>query len=104
MASNHRQNKRQSQSERDKARNQYEHELKVLGLSTPSSHGSSPLNNTSLLHKLLQRDKERERRLTLQLLRYIVDCDYLQGDTNQSQSKEVDEGVEGDDEDGAAAK
>lgn len=106
MASNHRQNKRQSQSERDKARNQYEHELKVLGLATPSSNGSSPLNNTSLLHKLLQRDKERERRLTLQLLRYIVDCDYLQGDTNhnQSQNKEVDEEVEGDDEDGAAAK
>jgi len=75
-------NKRQSQSERDKARNQYEQELKILGLATPShgsryTSGGKVINNTSLLHQLLARDKERERSLTLQLLRYIVDCDYF---------------------------
>jgi len=86
--------KRQSQSARDKARIQYEQELQVLGLATPS-HGSryttggKVINNTSLLHQLLQRDKGRERRMTLQLLRYIVDCDYFQaggGDANNSKS------------------
>lgn len=85
-----RQKQRISQSDRDMARNKYEEELKMLGLVTPGhgnrySSGDKVINNTSLLHKLLQRDKERERRLTLQLLRYIVDCDYFQGgDTSKS--------------------
>ena len=84
-------NKRQSQSERDKARNQYEEELKTLGLATPShgsryTSGGKVINNTSLLHQLLARDKERERSLTLQLLRYIVDCDYFQKDGNDNAS------------------
>ena len=84
-------NKRQSQSERDKARNQYEQELKILGLATPShvsryTSGGKVINNTSLLHQLLARDKERERSLTLQLLRYIVDCDYFQKDTGNDMS------------------
>ena len=84
-------NKRQSQSERDKARNQYEQELKILGLATPShgsryTSGGKVINNTSLLHQLLARDKERERSLTLQLLRYIVDCDYFQKDGNDNTS------------------
>ncbi len=73
-----------TQSDRDKARNRYEEELQMLGLATPGhgnrySSGEKVITNTSLLHKLLQRDKERERRLTLQLLRYIVDCDYFRG-------------------------
>ena len=79
-----RKRKRQAQSDRDKARNDHEQELQVLGLANPShgsrynSSGGKTITNTSLLHKLLQRDKERERRLTLQVLRYIVDCDYFQ--------------------------
>jgi len=83
--------KRQSQSERDKANNQYQRELQILGLATPG-HGSrytaggKVINNTSLLHKLLQRDKERERRLTLKLLRYIVDGDYFQGEDATSKT------------------
>ncbi|KAL7447524.1 hypothetical protein ACHAXM_010802 [Skeletonema potamos] len=78
-----RKRKRLAQSDRDKARNDHEQELQVLGLVNPSHKsrynkgGGKTITNTSLLHKLLQRDKERERRLTLQLLRYIVDCDYL---------------------------
>lgn len=87
---------RQSQSERDKARNMHERELQVLGLAT-TSHGSrynsggKVIDNTSLLQKLLQRDKERERRMTLQLLRYIVDCDYFQsGNTTSESCGEVD--------------
>ena len=78
------QKKREAQSANDRARNIYEQELQMLGLITPN-HGSryttgeSVINSTSLLHRLLQRDKERERRLTLQLLRYLVDSDYLEG-------------------------
>lgn len=91
-----RQNKRQSQSERDKARNQYQQELQVLGLATPShgsryTSGGKVINSTSLLHKLLQRDKERERSLTLQLLRYIVDCDYFQESESTSTGKQNDD-------------
>jgi len=89
-------NKRQSQSERDKARNQYEQELKILGLATPShgsryTSGGKVINNTSLLHQLLARDKERERSLTLQLLRYIVDCDYFQNDRNNASTRQSDD-------------
>jgi len=81
-----RKRKRQAQSDRDKARNDHEQELQLLGLANPShgsrynSSGGKTITNTSLLHKLLQRDKERERRLTLQVLRYIVDCDYFQSE------------------------
>lgn len=89
-----RQKKRQAQSVRDKAMNDYERELHVLGLADPS-HGSrynyggeKTITNTSLLLKLLQRDKERERHLSLQLLRYIVDCDYFKSD-----EKEIEEVV-----------
>ena len=90
---------RQSQSERDKARNAQERELQILGLSTPShknrydKSGAKVINNTSLLHKLLQRDKERERRMTLQLLRYIVDCDYYQKKKNDGDDDKGEEKV-----------
>lgn len=91
-----RQKKRQSQSARDKARNDYERELQVLGLANPS-HGSrhnssrgTTITNSSLLLKLLQRDKERERRLSLQLLRYIVDCDYFQSQTKEPKDEQAE--------------
>ncbi len=85
---------RSSQSDRDKARNCYEEELKMLGLVAPGHgnrfSGEKVISSTSLLHKLLQRDRERERRLTLQLLRYIVDCDYFRNDdTRESHSDEL---------------
>lgn len=89
-----RQKKRQSQSARDKARNDHERELQVLGLANPShgsrhnSSGGKTITNSSLLLKLLQRDKERERRLSLQLLRYIVDCDYFQSQTKEPKDKQ----------------
>ena len=96
-SSNQRQKQRQSQSDRDKARNQYERELQILGLATPShgsryTSGGKVINNTSLLHKLLQRDKERERRMTLQLLRYIVDCDYFQGGREEDAASNKSDG------------
>jgi len=77
-------NRRLSQSEQAKAQNRYERELQTLGLVTPShgsryTSGGKVIDNTSLLHKLLQRDKQRERRMSLQLLRYIADCEYFQG-------------------------
>lgn len=86
-----RKRKRQAQSDRDKARNDYEQELQMLGLANPShasrynKSGGKTITNTSLLHKLLQRDKERERRLTLQLLRYVVDCNYFQTETKSEE-------------------
>lgn len=91
-----RQKKRQSQSARDKARNDYERELQVLGLANPShgsrhnSSGGKTITNSSLLLKLLQRDKERERRLSLQLLRYIVDCDYFQSQTKEPKDEQAE--------------
>jgi len=64
-----------------------EDELRTLGLLPPTTPGGGRRNSgggggrafdgASLLHKLLRRDGERERRLTLQLLRYIVDCDHF---------------------------
>ncbi|KAL7486378.1 hypothetical protein ACHAW6_011972 [Cyclotella cf. meneghiniana] len=84
-----RDSKRKAQSEKDKASRKYECELQALGLATPGqAHRNGHqrvgqfVNSTSLLNKLLQRDRERERRLTLQLLRYIVDCDYFQSGAN----------------------
>lgn len=73
---------RKAQSEKDRARIQRERELQILGLANPS-HGTRGgtgkfINSTSLLNKLLQRDMERERRLTLQMLRYIVDNNFFQ--------------------------
>jgi hypothetical protein len=67
------------QGERDRERNRREDELRTLGLAAPRNRGGGgkSIDGTSLLHKLLRREKERERRLTLQLLRYIVDCDYF---------------------------
>lgn len=92
--------KRKAQREQDKARRKYESELVALGLVTPGQsnrNGSKPVNN--LLSKLLQRDKERERRLTLQMLRYIVDCDYFQrNDQELMETKDngsVDNAAEG---------
>lgn len=84
-----RDSKRKAQSEKDKASRKYECELQALGLAPPGqAHRNGHqrvgqfVNNTSLLNKLLQQDRERERRLTLQLLRYIVDCDYFQSGPN----------------------
>ena len=56
-----------------------EDELRTLGLLPPTTPGGGgrAFDGASLLHKLLRRDGERERRLTLQLLRYIVDCDHF---------------------------
>ncbi len=95
-ASDQRKRKRQAQSDRDKARNDYEQELQILGLANPShgsryNSGGKTITNTSLLHKLLQRDKERERHLTLQLLRYIVDCNYFQAERKTEESKNNNE-------------
>jgi hypothetical protein len=84
--------KRKAQSEQDKARREYESELHALGLVSAGQsnrNGHKPINNTSLLNKLLQRDKEREQRLTLQLLRYIVDCDFFDGRSGSSNSKDT---------------
>jgi hypothetical protein len=82
-------NNGQSQSERDKARNRRDGEMRALGLALPirgNNRNGETIDNTSLLHKLLRRDKEREHRLTLQLLRYIVDSDHFQaGDKKEGE-------------------
>lgn len=68
--------RKQSQSERDKARNALKKEMDIL---TTGRTQSGKKAEASLLRKLLQNDIRRERTLCLQLLRYIADCNYLQG-------------------------
>ena len=83
-------NNGQSQSERDKARNRRDEEMRALGLALPvrGNRNGKAIDNTSLLHKLLRRDKEREHRLTLQLLRYIVDSDHFKAGDEDVADKE----------------
>jgi hypothetical protein len=86
----HQRNGPSRQGERDRERNRREDELRMLGLAAPRNRGAGgkSIDGTSLLHKLLRRDKERERRLTLQLLRYIVDCDYFRDEDTSAASLE----------------
>jgi len=83
-------NNGQSQSERDKAWNRRDEEMRALGLALPvrGNRNGKAIDKTSLLHKLLRRDKEREHRLTLQLLRYIVDSDHFQAGDEDVADKE----------------
>jgi hypothetical protein len=71
----------QMQSQKDKAKNEAQREMNILTTGRAQGMGSNgnilPSGQT-LLRKLLQNDIRRERNLTLQLLRYIVDCNYLQ--------------------------
>ena len=72
--------RREQQSRRDRTRHVANQELNILrnGNAKHSSHLSYNPSSSTLLRKLLAKDMERERSLTLQLLRYIVDCNYLQ--------------------------
>lgn len=83
-------NNGQLQSERDKARGRRDEEMRALGLalSPRGNRNGKAIDNTSLLHKLLRRDKEREHQLTLQLLRYIVDSDLFQAGDEDVADKE----------------
>lgn len=67
--------RKQTQSERDKARNALKKEMDIL----TTGRSQSGRTSESLLRKLVQNDIRRERTLCLQLLRYIADCNYLQG-------------------------
>jgi len=70
--------KKQKQSQRDRARNEAQKEMNVITTGRTkgrAGHGAAP---QTLLRKLLQNDIRRERSLALQLLRYVVDCNYLQ--------------------------
>lgn len=71
--------RKEKQRERDKARNDARRELNLIttGREKSGSRGGGSCRQT-LLRKLLQNDIQRERSLSLQLLRYIVDCNYLQ--------------------------
>jgi hypothetical protein len=70
----------QTQSSRDKAKNAAKREMNLLTTGRANNgkvNGTSPSGQT-LLRKLLQNDIGRERSLCLKLLRYIVDCNFLQ--------------------------
>ena len=89
------------QSKRDKARSDARRDVERLNTSS-SPHSNrqgggrevddykytDPGPKAPLLRKLLQNDIRRERSLALQLLRYIVDCNYL-----QEKKREVEEEV-----------
>mmetsp|Transcript_35125 Transcript_35125/g.76890 ORF Transcript_35125/g.76890 Transcript_35125/m.76890 type:complete len:556 (+) Transcript_35125:218-1885(+) len=74
---------RLDQSRRDKARSDARKEVERLN-GPRAKRGRDdelyvdPGAKAPLLRKLLQNDIRRERSLTLQLLRYVVDCNYLQ--------------------------
>ena len=76
------------QSKRDKARSGARRDVERLNSPRSNRQGggrdvddykyADPGPKAPLLRKLLQNDIRRERSLALQLLRYIVDCNYLQ--------------------------
>ena len=87
------------QSKRDKARSDARRDVERLNSSPHSNRQgggrevddykyADPGPKAPLLRKLLQNDIRRERSLALQLLRYIVDCNYL-----QEKKREVEEEV-----------
>lgn len=84
--------RKEKQSQRDRARNEAKKEMKLLTTGrNHQHHGRSETGDgtggQSLLRKLLENDIRRERSLCLQLLRYIVDCNYLQDKRSDSQDK-----------------
>jgi len=86
--------RKQKQSQRDKARIGAQKEMNLITTgrkqTSASSMGSMPGGQT-LLRKLLQTDIRRERSLGLQLLRYIVDCNYLQEKREASKEESEDQ-------------
>ena len=66
------------QSQRDKAKRDSRTELGRMGRNDVRNDYIGPGEHAPLLRKLLQTDIRRERSLTLQLLRYIADCNFLQ--------------------------
>lgn len=73
--------RKERQSKRDRARNEAKKEMDILTTGRSQQNNRTKNNaaaGQTLLRKLLQNDIRRERTLTLQLLRYIVDCNYLQ--------------------------
>lgn len=78
--------RKQKQSQRDRARNEAKREMNLLstGRDQAESSRGGARGGQTLLRKLLQNDIRRERSLCLQLLRYIVDCNFLQ---EQKESK-----------------
>ena len=82
--------RREVQSKRDKAKNEARREMNLLTTGRADGNGSGlPKTGQTLLRKLLQNDIRRERSLCLQLLRYIVDCNFLQ--ENKDDKKESDD-------------
>jgi hypothetical protein len=69
--------RKRKQSQRDRARNEAKREMNLITTGKEQVRGAK--GGQTLLRKLLQNDIRRERSLCLQLLRYIADCNYLQG-------------------------
>lgn len=80
--------RRARQSERDKTKAKARRE--VAALSGGHRTGTFKPGEATLLRKLLDREVKRESSLTLQCLRYIVDCNFLQ----EKRNEKVPEGVE----------
>jgi Transcriptional repressor len=86
--------RKERQSQKDRARNQAKKEMNLLTSGRKDGGGSSSLGSgvggQTLLRKLLENDIRRERSLCLQLLRYIVDCNYLQERRDVKEEQEHD--------------
>jgi len=78
--------RKEKQRQRDRARNEAQNAMSIITTGRKQGIPGRRAAPPTLLRKLLQSDIRRERSLTLQALRYIVDCNYLQerrdGDSN----------------------
>ncbi len=72
--------RKRTQSQRDRAKNEARKEMqRIEGVRSGTRGGNAGSGGgQTLLRQLLQNDIKRERTLCLQLLRYIVDCNFLQ--------------------------
>ena len=83
--------RKQKQSQRDRARNEAQKEMHLITTGRTQGNGKGgDSNRQTLLRKLLQSDIRRERSLCLQLLRYIVDVNFLQENKTKNTSKDAE--------------
>lgn len=83
--------RREIQSKKDKAKNEARREVNLI--TTGRAQGDRtdlPATGQTLLRRLLQNDIRRERSLCLQLLRYIVDCNFLQEQKGKTRNETME--------------
>jgi hypothetical protein len=84
--------KREIQSKKDKAKNEARREVNLIttGRAQGDRTDLPATTGQTLLRRLLQNDIRRERSLCLQLLRYIVDCNFLQEQKGKTRNETIE--------------